>query len=232
METRISVVVPARNEAGLLPNCLSALQRQNANEFEIMVVDSASTDRTKEVAESFGARVIRLDEPGVARARQAGFEAARGDVIVSTDADAVCKPDWLQRITAPFIDPSVVAAFGTIELEGSSIWAHLGHSFFSSFQAANMRLGHPLFCGPNFAVTKQAFTDVGGFRINGKYPDEAEDVLFAHKIKQCGRIIFLPDSKVTVSSRRLKNGQGLRYTTHHLGVYVRVCWFAKAKEKL
>lgn len=229
MEKRISVVVPARNEEELLPNCLSALRRQDADEFEIVVVDSASTDRTKEVAQSFGAKVIRLDEPGAARARQAGFEAAKGKIVVSTDADAICKSDWLQKTTAPFRSPEVAAVFGTIELDGTSIWMQLGRTLHPWFQAINMKMGHPLFCGPNFAVTKQAFTEVDGFSINGKYPDEAEDVLFAHKIKKTGKIVFLRDSKVIVSSRRLDNGQGLRYTTHHLGVYLRVCWFTKAR---
>jgi glycosyltransferase involved in cell wall biosynthesis len=229
MEKRISVVIPARNEEELLPGCLSALRRQEADEFEIVVVDSASTDRTREVAQSFGARVIRLNEPGVARARQAGFEAATGDIIVSTDADAVCQPDWLQKITEPFRNQDIVAVFGTIELDGKSIWMRLGRNVYPWFQAINIKMGHPLFCGPNFAVTKDIFKKVDGFRINGKYPDEAEDVLFAHKIKTKGKIVFLPDSRVIVSSRRLDNGQGLHYTTHHFGVYLNVCWFTRTK---
>jgi len=145
--SRASVVVPARNEEELLPRCLSALRKQEFDDFEIIVVDSASTDHTRQVAESFGARVIRLEEPGVARARQAGFEAATGKIIVSTDADAISNPDWLQRIIAPFNDLAVIGTFGTIELSGQRIWTRLGHAFFSGFQAANLRLGHPLFCG-------------------------------------------------------------------------------------
>lgn len=230
MRTRISVVVPARNEEELLPDCLSSLSGQVLETFEIVVVDSASTDRTGDIARSFGARVIQLEQPGVARARQAGFEAAHGDIIVSTDADAVCSPNWLQQITAPFSDSDVTAAFGTIELDGNSIWKRIGRTLYPWFQAVNMKIGHPLFCGPNFAVTKKAFTQVDGFRINGRYPGEAEDVLFAHKLAGIGRrIVFLPDSKVTVSSRRLEKGQGLRYTSHHLGVYLSVCWLAKSR---
>jgi len=226
---RVSVVVPARNEEELLPHCLFALRQQEFGDFETIVVDSASSDRTQQVARSFGVRVIHLEEPGVARARQAGFDAATGDIIVSTDADAICEPDWLQRIVAPFIDPAVIGTFGTIELTGQRIWARLGHALFSGFQAANLRLGHPLFCGPNFAVRREAFRDVDGFRANGEYPDEAEDVRLAQKLKKRGKIVFLPDSKVIVSSRRLDKGQGLRYTSHHAGVYLRVCWFGNSK---
>jgi len=226
---RVSLVVPARNEEKLLPRCLFALHQQKFDDFEIIVVDSASTDHTQQVARSFGVRVVRVEQPGVGRARQAGFDAATGDIIVSTDADAVSKPGWLQHIVAPFADPEVVGTFGTIELTGQRIWTRLGHALFSGFQAANLRVGHPLFCGPNFAVRKNAFRDVDGFRIEGEYPDEAEDVLLAQKLKKTGKIVFLPHSKVIVSSRRLDKGQGLRYTGHHAGVYLRVCWFGNAR---
>jgi len=225
----VSVVVPARNEEELLPRCLFALRQQEFGNFEIVVVDSASTDDTQQVARSFGARVIRLEEPGVGRARQAGFDAAEGDVIVSTDADAICKPDWLQRIVAPFADSAIVGTFGTIELTGQRIWTRLAHALFSAFQAANLRVGHPLFCGPNFAVKKDAFRDVDGFRANGEFPDEAEDVLLAQKLKKRGKIVFLSGNKVIVSSRRLDKGQGLRYTGHHVGVYFKVCWLSKTR---
>ena len=225
----VSVVVPARNEEELLPRCLSALRKQEFDDFEIIVVDSASTDNTRQVAESFGALVIRLEELGVGRARQAGFDVAGGEIIVSTDADAISKPDWLQRIVAPFTDPAVIGTFGSIELTGQRIWTRLGHAFFSGFQAANLRLGHPLFCGPNFAVRKDAFLDVDGFRVNGEYPDEAEDVQLAQKLKKRGKIVFLPGNKVIASSRRLDKGQGLRYTGHHAGVYLKVCWLGNAR---
>jgi len=104
-EDLVSVIIPARNEQTILPRCLAALhEQQSAREFELIVVDSASTDRTQQVARSFGARVIRLEEPGLGRARQAGFEAARGEIILSTDADAVPSEDWIERLVAPFHD--------------------------------------------------------------------------------------------------------------------------------
>ncbi|MEA3239277.1 MAG: glycosyltransferase [Candidatus Bipolaricaulota bacterium] len=226
--TSVSVVVPARNEEELLPRCLSALRQQQFDDFEIVVVDSASTDRTRQVAQSFGARVIRVEEPGVGRARQAGFEAATGDIIVSTDADAISKPDWLQQTVVPFTNPLVIATFGSIELTGQRIWTRLGYAIFSGFQAVNLRVGRPLFCGPNFAVRKNTFLDVDGFKVNGEFPDEAEDVQLAQKLKKRGKIVFLPGNKVIVSSRHLDKGQGLRYTGHHLGVYLKVCWLGSA----
>ncbi|HAF69763.1 TPA: glycosyl transferase [Candidatus Acetothermia bacterium] len=104
---RISVVVPAHNEEEVLPACLAALRSQSISEFELIVVDSASTDRTGEVARAHGAQVVRVERPGLARARQAGFEAASGEIVATTDADSQPPPDWLARLGAALADPEV-----------------------------------------------------------------------------------------------------------------------------
>ena len=222
--TRISVVVPARNEEERLPRCLAALRCQSLSDFELIVIDSASTDRTGKVACDFGARVVRVEEPGVARARQAGFQVAQGEIIVSTDADAIPSSDWLKRLVAPFCDPEVVGTFGTLHFTRGGLLAEVGHALFSVFQRANYHSGRPLFCGPNFAVSKRAFHAVDGFKRGDGYPREAEDVRLALKIRKMGKIVFLHDLPMVVSVRNLEKGRALRYTIHHIGVYLKVCW--------
>lgn len=224
---KVSVVVPARNEEKMLPLSLSALCRQSWEDFELIVVDSASTDRTGEVARSFGARVIRLEEPGIARARQAGFAAARGEFIASSDADSLVPTDWLERLVVPFRDPEVVGAFGPVYLSDGGPWTKISEKFFPSFQRANLRLGRPLFAGPNFAVRKEAFLKVKGFKVDGRYPEVAEDVQLAMKINREGSIVFLRNLTVATSARQFHGSQGLhglRYVGYHAGVYLRVCW--------
>lgn len=216
-KARVSVVVPARNEEAMLPTCLAALRQQSLKDFELIVVDSASSDHTGKVARSFGARVVRLEEPGVARARQAGFEAAQGEIIVSTDADAIPSPGWLERLIAPFQDPEVVGTFGTLQLTGKGVWAGLGQPLFTWSQGVNFHLGRPLFCGPNFAVSKAAFYAVGGFKESNGYPKVAEDVRLARKLKKRGKIVFLRDLKMFVSARNLQGGRALGYIGHHAG---------------
>ena len=224
---KISVVIPARNEEEYLPRCLRALARQTVPELEVIVVDSASADRTGTVARAFGARVIRVDEPGVGRARQAGFTAARGDVILSTDADAAPPREWAARLSAPFADPAVVGSYGTLLLTGAWGISGFARSFFPWFQGLNYRLGRPLFCGPNFAVRADAFHSVGGFRVDGDYPHEAEDVQLAFKLARAGKIVFLRDVVVPVSARRFQGSEGWRYTGHHAGNYLRLFWFER-----
>ena len=131
----VSVVIPARNEEKNLPRCLAALARQTYGDFELIVVDSASTDGTGRIARDHGARVIKVEVPGVALARQVGFEAAQGEIITSMDADTIAPPDWLARLIAPLSDPQVVETVGGLVYEGQnlipsiidSVWQRTSH---------------------------------------------------------------------------------------------------------
>jgi glycosyltransferase involved in cell wall biosynthesis len=226
----VSVVIPAHNEQTTLPRCLAALrEQQSAREFEVIVVDSASTDRTQQVARSFGARVIRLEEPGVGRARQAGFEAARGEIILSTDADAVPSAHWIERVIAPFHDPEVIGAFGTIRFTRGGVKARISHALFSAFQGINLHVGWPLFCGPNFAVRKDAFNAVGGFSTSAGYPTEGEDTRLGLKLNKIGKIVFLRDVPMAVSPRSFEQGRGVLYVVHNAKVYFKLCWGGKGQ---
>jgi len=228
----ISVVIPAHNEQTTLPHCLAALREQSTREFEVIVVDSASTDRTQQVARSFGARVVRLEEPGVGRARQAGFEAARGEIILSTDADAVPSEDWIERLVAPFHNPEVIGTFGTIRFTRGGVRAGISHALFSAFQGINLHLGWPLFCGPNFAVRKDAFRAVGGFSMSAGYPNEGEDTRLGLKLNKIGKIVFLGDLPMAVSPRSFEQGRGMSYVVHNAKVYFKVCWMGKRRAAL
>ncbi len=229
---KISVVIPARNEEEFLPVCLRALIHQTVQDFEVIVVDSASADQTSTVARAFGARVIRLNEPGVGLARQVGFAAAHGEIILSTDADAVPPPDWVERLSAPLIDPRVVGSYGTLLLIGAKGLSGFARSFFPWFQGLNARLGRPLFCGPNFGVRADAFQAVGGFRVDSGYPREAEDVQLAFKLTKQGKVVFLRNLVVPVSARRFRGSEGLRYTGHHVGNYLRLFWFERLHRRV
>lgn len=227
--TSVSVVIPARNETQRLPRCVAALTEQTLQDFELIVVDSASTDGTGALAQRLGACVVRMSEPGVARARQAGFDAATGEVIASTDADAIPAPDWLERLVAPLAAPDVVGAYGTLRFTGDGPFPHFGHAFFSRFQALNYGLRRPLFCGPNFAVRADVFRAAGGFATRRGFPHDAEDVRLAMKLRGAGKIVFLRDLPMLVSSRSLRGMRAVRYTVHHTGVYLRVCWLGRGQ---
>ena len=103
MLPEVSIVVPARNEEACLGTCLESLLAQAGVDFEIIVVDDGSSDRTRAIAESFpGVQVIAApplphDCSGKCNAAHAGAEVARGEWILFTDADTVHLPGSLAR---------------------------------------------------------------------------------------------------------------------------------------
>ena len=100
---KVSVIVPARNEEASLAGCLESLVAQAGVEFEILIVDDHSTDRTREIAKSFsGVKVIEADPlpngwTGKNNAVTSGVRAAHGEWLLFTDADTVHRPGSLAR---------------------------------------------------------------------------------------------------------------------------------------
>jgi GT2 family glycosyltransferase len=94
----VSVIIPVRNGAGTLAACLDAVAaQQDAPAFEVIVVDNTSVDGSRALAAAHGAVTIVVDEARVSSyaARDAGIEAATGEVLAFTDADCVPEPRWL-----------------------------------------------------------------------------------------------------------------------------------------
>jgi alpha-1,6-rhamnosyltransferase len=122
----ISVIIPTFNRAQLLPAVLDSVQAQrDCPTFEVVVVDDASTDSTPDVlsARGGGLRVVRLAENGgVARARQAGVERARGALLGFHDSDDLMLAGRLGRL-ASFLDehPEVDAVFANGLVEGDGV---------------------------------------------------------------------------------------------------------------
>ena len=97
----ISVVVPAYNEEKYIAACLESIAAQTypKENFELIVELSGGNDRTKEIAETFSAKITNTGaKRGVSAARQNGAEAARGEIIAQTDADSQVSADWLEKI--------------------------------------------------------------------------------------------------------------------------------------
>src|SRR5689334_22582165 len=101
---KISLIICAYNEEKYLGDCLdSAIKNSNGNFFEIIVVDNASTDNTKLIAEKRpGVRVVKEERKGLTRARQRGYEEAKGDILAYLDADTKMPKGWVERVIKEF----------------------------------------------------------------------------------------------------------------------------------
>ena len=112
MQPSVSVVIPVLNAAAFLPDLLKAISAQEPKPpAEVILVDSLSTDGTREIAASDPrVRVIPISDFSHGRARNLGAREARGEIVALLTQDALpAGPDWLARLIEPFADPAVAA---------------------------------------------------------------------------------------------------------------------------
>ncbi len=117
MPTSLTVIIPVRNSAVHLAECLAALRASTLSGFECIVVDDGSTDSSADVARSFGVEVISTSRPaGPGAARNRGARAARTELLFFLDADVCVHPDTLERMVRRFsADPALDAVIGSYD---------------------------------------------------------------------------------------------------------------------
>lgn len=116
----VTVVIPCRDERGMLLRALRSLENASRTLPEVIIVDDGSTDGTAELAEQFGRlpmTVLRTEPSGKSNALNVGLAAATNEVIVTIDADTRLEPGALDLIAHPMRDPSVGAVSGSIRVE-------------------------------------------------------------------------------------------------------------------
>src|ERR1035437_9351910 len=110
---KISVIIPAYNEEKYLSKTLEAILTQDYTDFEVIVVDNASTDRTSDIAKSFSkVKVLFEGNKGTMWACERGRKQAIGEIIVRMDADCLPEKDWLSKGAAFFKDDKTVGVSG------------------------------------------------------------------------------------------------------------------------
>ena len=205
---KLSVVIPAYNEEKFLPMCLESLKKQEIDvNYEVIVVDNNSTDNTAKMAKKYGARVLYEPQKGVCSARQAGSLLARGDIIVSTDADCIFPSNWLKNINQTFQEnPQVVTVTGPFQYDKKPFWgkvySYLLFKIVKYFYLKRKLVVHA--AASNSAFRKNAWEDIGGYNTHLTQGGDELDVL--KRLKRKGEIRYLPENKVLTSSRRLKKG--------------------------
>jgi glycosyltransferase involved in cell wall biosynthesis len=224
----VSVIVPARNEEACLAACLESLISQSAApqavDFEIIVVDDHSTDRTREIALSFPGSQVRVIEAGPLpagwtgknHAVAAGSKAARGQWLLFTDADTIHLPGSLARSLEEAKRQHAALLSYSPEQIVESFWekavmpvifAELAASFRPS-QVSDPRSPAAAANGQYILITRVAYDAVGGHAaIAGNL---LEDVALARAVKRTGRKIFLRFAADAVRTRMYRSFAQLR----------------------
>lgn len=197
----ISFIVPAFNEEKYIEATIKAIHETGdkiANTYEIIVANDASTDRTKEIAENNGAKVVTVSNRQIAATRNAGARNAKGDIFIFVDADTfVNEKVVLAALNA--IKNGAVGGGATVGFDQAPFYARvMAGTLNLLFRITKHAAGCFMFC------TRQAFEATKGF-------DEeyfgAEEIIFSRALKKQGKFIFLPE-KVTTSGRKLKSYTG------------------------
>lgn len=214
---KISFVIPAYNEEALIGKCLESVEQELARgnyDAEVVVVNNASTDNTKKIAESF-ADIRVVDEPkkGLVQARRAGFEATNGELVANIDSDTIVPEGWLAHVYKEFShDSSLVGLSGPyvyydLPWHKRTLvypWYFLGWAFFG------FRIQ-----GGNFVIRRDAWEKVGGFDTSIAFYGEDTDV--AERLKKVGRVKFSWKLVMHSTGRRLQK-EGLCMTSFHYGM--------------
>ncbi|MDD1669416.1 MAG: glycosyltransferase [Methanomicrobiales archaeon] len=205
----ISVVVPAYNEEENITACLESLNRQTLprTEYEIIVVDGNSKDRTRELAAPLADLVFIQTSKRVGGARNDGAMKAKGEIVATTDADCVLPPDWLERIRNDFARHHPVQLYGTVypREEGLSYRISLGLA--NTFSRIGYHTGILYYTlGCNTAFDRATFIKAGMYRTI----DAGDDLEIALRMKKFGKVLLDPRLRVGFSMRRYKQFGTLR----------------------
>ena len=227
---KISFVIPAHNEEKLIGQCLASVfkeiertrregSRTSLTLFEVVVVDNASTDRTREEALKFkNVTVVRENLKGLVYARRAGWVATDGDIVANIDADTMLPPGWLQKVMTEFEkDKNLVALtgpysyydFNTLQNIIVKVWYFPGWLF----NLISQPLGRAVMLqGGNFVLRRDAWERAGGFDTSIAFYGEDADV--ARRISKYGKVLWTWRLPMYTSARRLKH-EGFLTTGWH-----------------
>ena len=203
----VSVVIPTLQEGRYIRRCLDSLANQSYPHYEIIVVDGGSTDDTLAIARSCGVRVIQAPGSTVVTARQLGVESAAGTIIVGADADTFYPADYIAHVVADFArDPRIVAVGGIAVFEPKPWWCYqIWIATYCIYTTIYRLTGKVVYvAASNFAYTKAAFEQVGGYTTYLEVGGDELDIL--RKLKQAGTILHDTQLIVYPSSRRARYG--------------------------
>lgn len=201
------MVVPAYNEEKNISSCLTALKNQNfpKQNYEVIVVNNASTDRTGEIARKMGVKIIFEPKKGYAFALKRGFKTVAADFIAVTDADTIAPKDWLSNIYQAFKKDKNIVIIGGSSFHKPMIPLAFVAQFVLNFIAGPLL---KIFVGYNMAFRKEVYQKVGG--VNTRFNFNVDTDLIV-RIKKEGKAVFLFNNPIMVSSRHYRGIGGIKY---------------------
>lgn len=203
----ISIILPAFNEAQLLPSTLAAVHAARKAfdsvqwNSEVIVCDNNSTDATSQIAREHGARVVFEAVNMIGRARNAGASVASGDWLVFIDADSQPSIELFAAMIEAILSGRVLAGGSTVRMDTDDLRGRIGTAFWNT--ASRLRR---LMAGSFIFVETAAFRKIDGF--SGQFY-AAEEIDLTHRLRPLARasnrrIVILSKTPLLTSARKLK----------------------------
>ena len=227
--TKVSVIIPAYNEEQCLLETLERIGKalsMIACSFEIIVVDNDSQDKTKQIAEAFGAKVFLETKHNIGKVRNTGAENSTGDVLIFIDADTLVPETLFQKITAVMEDEKCFGGAVAVEYENfKRKWMKYylaGWKFWGKF--FNMAQGAAQFC------RKPVFEELKGYDPTIFMGEDVEFYwrLSKYAKRNNGYLHFVEQPKVKTSARRFdKMSLWKTFLLTH-PIFIRLTWRKKS----
>ena len=226
---RISIIIPALNEAGVIARTIAGLPK--SERLDILVVDGGSSDNTAGVAKKLGAQVLSC-APSKAKQMNAGAEAARGDVLLFLHADTQLPDKFEKKVLTAAARKDFCAGAFSLGIDSGE----RGIRFIERMANWRARLLKMPYGDQALFVSRDLFIQIGGF---ADYPI-MEDFDLVRRLKKKGKITILPDP-VKTSPRRWQN-LGVLHTwilnqfiiaAYYMGISPRrlASWYRREKGK-
>jgi glycosyltransferase involved in cell wall biosynthesis len=232
---KISVIIPAYNEEKYLGKTLEAILAQDHPDFEIIVVDNASTDKTSEIAKSFqdrGVKVLFEKNKGTMWACERGRKEATGKIIVRMDADCLPEIDWLAKGAAFFKNKDVVVVSGPYDYHDASpffrkmstmVFEYVFLPLNVIIQKLKIKAGITL--GGNTFIRASDLRSIGGFNTDITFYGDDTDL--PKRMSHKGKIVFHKSVTSKTSARRFKKYGILHVQIKYLFHFFKVVFSSK-----
>lgn len=194
----LTIVIPTKNEEVYLPRMLESIKKQTLQPSEIVVADAQSTDRTREIARSFGAKVV--DGGMISFGRNTGAREAQTDFILFLDADVELRDqEFLEKAIGEMLERKLDLATCDVFPLSDQYIDHFLHKAYNTYARA---LGSLYPHAPGFCMLtrRKLHEKIGGFDEKVMF---CEDHDYARRATEHGRFGFLKSTKIPVSIRRL-----------------------------
>lgn len=195
----LSIIIPTLNEEKYLPKLLSCLKEQTFQNFEVIVADANSTDRTREIAKDFGATVVDGGIPSVGRNN--GFKASKGDPIVFIDADITFNKAFLEKALNEFNKKGLNIACCKYDSKGESFIIKNIYKLWDTGKSIRQWTKKPIGSTQFLIMNRTVFEDIDGFNENLRIGEDIELIQRAVRNKYKFRIL---NTHIAASPRRLK----------------------------